>query len=79
MPSMPRAIAFATGPLSSRDGALPSFHDVLKAEGLVVNHKRTERLYRERGLWLRRRRRSFALIYNQNHTTNIPSLDSAAA
>ena len=31
-------------------------HDVLKAEGLVINHKRTERLYREEGLSLRRKR-----------------------
>jgi putative transposase len=30
---------------------------VLKAEGLVINHKRTERLYREEGLSLRRKRR----------------------
>ena len=35
----------------------PILHDVLKAEGLVINHKRTERLYREEGLSLRRRRR----------------------
>jgi putative transposase len=31
----------------------PILHDVLKAEGLVQNHKRTERLYREEGLSLR--------------------------
>ena len=24
-----------------------SFHDVLRAEGLVIDHKRTERIYRE--------------------------------
>jgi putative transposase len=35
----------------------PILHDVLKAEGLVINHKRTERLYREEGLSLRRKRR----------------------
>jgi putative transposase len=35
----------------------PILHDVLKAEGLVQNHKRTERLYREEGLSLRRKRR----------------------
>ena len=35
----------------------PILHAVLKAEGLVINHKRTERLYREEGLSLRRKRR----------------------
>ena len=30
---------------------------MLKREGLVVNHKRTERIYREEGLVLRRKRR----------------------
>src|SRR4029434_95382 len=43
-------------PLKPRWGA-PILHDVLKAEGLVINHKRTERLYREEGLSLRRKRR----------------------
>ena len=35
----------------------PILHDVLKAEGLLINHKRTERLYREEGLSLRRKLR----------------------
>ena len=35
----------------------PRLHIMLKREGLVVNHKRTERLYREEGLALRRKRR----------------------
>lgn len=35
----------------------PILHDVLRAEGLVINHKRTERIYREEGLSLRRKRR----------------------
>lgn len=35
----------------------PILHDVLKAEGMVINHKRTERLYREEGLSLRRKLR----------------------
>jgi putative transposase len=35
----------------------PRLHILLKREGLVVNHKRTERLYREEGLALRRKRR----------------------
>ena len=35
----------------------PILHDELKAEGLVINHKRTERLYCEEGLSLRRKRR----------------------
>ena len=33
----------------------PMLHDVLHAEGLVQNHKRTERLYREEHLSLRRK------------------------
>jgi putative transposase len=32
-------------------------HAILKREGLVVNHKRTERIYREEGLSLRLKRR----------------------
>jgi putative transposase len=35
----------------------PRLHVLLKREGLVVNHKRTERVYREEGLALRRKRR----------------------
>ena len=35
----------------------PRLHVLLRREGLVVNHKRTERLYREEGLSLRRRKR----------------------
>ena len=35
----------------------PRLHLILKREGLVVNHKKTERLYREEGLALRRKRR----------------------
>ena len=35
----------------------PRLHIMLKREGLVVNHKRTERVYREEGLGLRRKRR----------------------
>lgn len=42
--------------LKPRWGA-PILHDVLKAEGLVINRKRTERLYREEGLSLRRKLR----------------------
>ena len=42
--------------LKPRWGA-PILHDVLKGEGLVINHKRTERIYREEGLSLRRKRR----------------------
>lgn len=33
------------------------FHEIMKREGLVVNKKRTERIYREEGLSLRIRRR----------------------
>jgi putative transposase len=35
----------------------PRLHILLKREGLVINHKRTERLYHEEGLALRRKRR----------------------
>ena len=35
----------------------PRLHVLLKREGLVVNHKRTERIYKEEGLALRRKRR----------------------
>ena len=35
----------------------PRLHIMLKWEGLVVNHKRTERIYREERLVLRRKRR----------------------
>ena len=35
----------------------PRLHILLKREGLVINHKRTERLYREEGLVLRKKRR----------------------
>jgi len=42
----------------------PRLHVMLKREGLVTNHKRTERLYREEGLSLRlkRRRKRAAVI-----------------
>ena len=32
-------------------------HIMLKREGLVINHKRTERIYSEEGLALRKKRR----------------------
>jgi putative transposase len=35
----------------------PHLHEVLRRQGLVINHKRTERLYREEGLSIRRRKR----------------------
>ena len=35
----------------------PRLHILLKRENLVINHKRTERIYREEGLSLRRKRR----------------------
>jgi putative transposase len=35
----------------------PRLHIMLKRENLVVNHKRTERIYKEEGLMLRRKRR----------------------
>jgi putative transposase len=35
----------------------PQLHEQLRRAGFVINHKRTERIYRELGLKLRRRRR----------------------
>ena len=35
----------------------PTLHDMLRAEGLVINRKRTYRLYREEGLQVRTKRR----------------------
>jgi putative transposase len=35
----------------------PRIHLLLRREGLLVNHKRTERIYREEGLSLRKRKR----------------------
>ena len=35
----------------------PRIHLLLRREGLVINHKRTERIYREEGLSLRKRKR----------------------
>lgn len=35
----------------------PRLHVLLRREGLVVNHKRTERIYRQEGLALRRKKR----------------------
>jgi putative transposase len=35
----------------------PRMHMLLKREGLVINHKRTERIYHEEGLALRKKRR----------------------
>lgn len=35
----------------------PQLHEQLRRDGFVINHKRTERLYRELSLGLRRRRR----------------------
>jgi putative transposase len=35
----------------------PRLHIMLRREGLVINHKKTERLYREEGLALRRKRK----------------------
>lgn len=40
-----------------RRWGLPRLHDRLKKEGLVINHKRTARIYREEGLQVRKRKR----------------------
>jgi len=43
----------------------PRIHLLLRREGLVVNHKRTERIYREEGLSLRKRRRKKTAAINR--------------
>ena len=40
----------------------PRLHALLKQEGLVVNHKRTERIYREEKLSLRKRKKKHQAI-----------------
>ena len=40
-----------------RQNGCPMIHDILKREGWIVNHKRTERIYREERLSLRIRKR----------------------
>lgn len=40
-----------------RRWGLPRLHSILKKEGLVTNHKRTERIYREENMQIRRRKR----------------------
>ncbi len=35
----------------------PTLHDMLRAEGMVLNHKRTARIYREEGLQVRTKKR----------------------
>ncbi len=43
----------------------PRIHLLLRREGLVVNHKRTERIYREEGLSLRKRKRKKIAAINR--------------
>ena len=40
----------------------PRLHVLLKKEGFVINHKRTERIYREEGLSLKRRTRKKRIL-----------------
>jgi putative transposase len=40
-----------------RKSGAPMLHTLLRREGYLINHKRTERLYREEGLSLRRKKR----------------------
>ena len=40
-----------------RKSGSPMLHTLLRREGYLINHKRTERLYREEGLSLRRKKR----------------------
>jgi putative transposase len=43
----------------------PRIHLLLRREGLVINHKRTERIYREEGLSLRKRKRKKTAAINR--------------
>jgi putative transposase len=43
----------------------PMLYQIIRREGLTVNHKRVERLYREEGLSLRRRRRRKRLSHGR--------------
>jgi len=43
----------------------PRIHLLLRREGLVINHKRTERIYREEGLSLRKRKRRKTAAQNR--------------
>jgi putative transposase len=43
----------------------PRIHLMLRREGLVINHKRTERIYREEGLSLRKRKRRKTAAMNR--------------
>jgi putative transposase len=42
---------------TNRSIGLPMMHVILKREGLVLNHKRTERIYKEQGLAIELRKR----------------------
>jgi putative transposase len=61
----------------------PRLHTLLKRERLVINHKRTERLYREEGLALRRKRRrkgsagARVVLPSPQHTNERWSMDFA--
>ena len=48
-----------------RRNGCPLLYQTLKREGFKVNHKRVERLYREEGLSLRRRRRRKRLSHGR--------------
>ena len=58
-PSRDEALRGRLRELSARHNALgsPMLHGMLRSEGLVINHKRTERIYAEEGLQLRKRRK----------------------
>ena len=43
----------------------PRIHLLLRREGMMVNHKRTERIYREEGLSLRKRKRKKTAAINR--------------
>ena len=50
---------------NNRNMGLPMLHPILRREGLVINHKRTERIYREQNLTIKFRKRSKRVSINR--------------
>ncbi len=49
----------------NRNMGLVMLHPILRREGLVINHKRTERIYREQNLTIKSRKRSKRVSVNR--------------
>ena len=57
----------------------PRLHVLLKQEGLVVNHKRTERIYREEKLSLRKRKKKHQAISSRKPDDTVAGLRECLA